>query len=79
MGMRTTVELPDELLRELKSLAARRGRSMKEIVLDAIAREVSRARGAARRGHSVKLPLVRSKQPGALRSMTNAEIEDLLD
>ncbi len=77
--MRTTIELPDPVFREMKSLAARRGSSLKEFVLRAIEKEMRAARLPGGKRLSVKLPLVRSKSPGALRSMTNAEIEDLLD
>jgi hypothetical protein len=76
--MRTTVDLPDPLFREMKSLAARQGRSMKELLVEAIESKIAKTgRRSAR--HSIKLPLIRSKNPGALRSMTNADIEDLLD
>lgn len=77
-GMRTTIDVPDPMFRELKSIAARRGTSLKELVLRAIEREVARLRRSEGKRHSVRLPLVRSKHPGALKSMTNAEIEDLL-
>lgn len=76
--MRTTVEVPDPVFRELKALAARNGSSLKELVLRAIEREIAAARRRSARRFAVKLPLVPSKHPGALRSMTNAEIEDLL-
>ena len=65
------------MFREMKALAARQGRSLKEFVLRAIERQVEEVRTEAKR-YEVQLPLVRSKRPGALRSMTNAEIEDLL-
>jgi len=65
------------MFREMKVLVARQGRSLKDFVLRAIERQVEEARGEAKR-YEVQLPLVRSKRPGALRSMTNAEIEDLL-
>ncbi len=77
--MRTTIEVPEAMFRQMKSLAARKGTSMKEFVLRAIEKEVSKERQGETRRVSVKLPLVRSSHPGALRSMTNAEIEDLLD
>jgi hypothetical protein len=77
--MRTTIELPDSTFREMKSLAARQGTSLKEFALRAMQREISRVRQGARRRFAVKLPLIPSRRPGALRSMTNAEIEDLLD
>lgn len=75
--MRTTIEVPDPMFKEIKVLAAQQGRSLKEFVVRAIERQVEEARGAAKR-YEVQLPLVRSKRPGVLRSMTNAEIEDLL-
>ena len=77
--MRTTVELPDPVFREMKALAARQGASLKEFVLRSIEKELTKARQSGRKRFSVKLPLVPSTRPGALRSMTNAEIEDLLD
>jgi hypothetical protein len=76
--VRTTVEVPDPVFREIKALAARNGSSLKELVLRAIEREIAASRRRSAKRASVKLPLVPSKRPGALRSMTNAEIEDLL-
>ncbi len=77
--MRTTIEVPNGMLREMKALAARQGRSMRQFVLRAIEKEVGKARQSQRKRFSVKLPLVRSRHPGSLRSMTNAQIDDLLD
>jgi len=77
--MRTTIDVPDPLFREMKSLAAHKGKSLREFVLRAIEREVSQTRQDRRRRFSARLPLVPSSSPGALRSMTNGEIEDLLD
>jgi len=77
--VRTTIEFPDPIFREVKALAATQGSSLKEFVLRAIEKEVARLRQNEKNRFSVQLPLVPSKQPGALRSMTNAEIEDLLD
>ena len=76
--VRTTIELPAPVLREIKILAARSGSSLKEVVLRAIEREIAVSLRRSARRVSVKLPLLPSKRPGALRSMTNAEIEDLL-
>ena len=76
--MRTTIDVPDPVLREIKVLAARSGSSLKEVVLRAIQREIEASRRRSAKRVSVELPLVPSKRPGALRSMTNAEIEDLL-
>ena len=76
--MRTTIEVPDPVFREIKSLSAQNGRSMKEFVLKAIERELAIIRRRGKKQFAVTLPLVRSKKPGSLRTMTNAEIEDLL-
>ena len=76
--MRTTIDVPDPVFRNMKSLASRKGQSLKEFVVRAIEREVSRAQHPRQARFSVQLPLVPSKRPGALRSLTNAQIEDLL-
>jgi hypothetical protein len=73
--MRTTVDLPDALFRELKATAASRGTSLKTVIRSAVETEI---RGEqAKSGRKVKFPLLTSKKPGSL-SLTNAEIEDLL-
>jgi hypothetical protein len=73
--MRTTIDLPDPLFRQVKSLAALRGSSLKEFVQDALQQAVTT--GRVQRGRKVRLPLIHSKHPGALR-LTNAEIENHL-
>lgn len=71
--MRTTVDLPDPLFRQVKSVAALRGSTLKEFIQDALQQAVTSGRRVRR--HRVTLPLIRSKHPGTLR-LTNAEIED---
>jgi hypothetical protein len=73
--MRTTVDLPDPLFRQVKSVAALRGSTLKEFIQDALHQAVTSDRRVRR--HKVRLPLIRSKHPGALR-LTNADIEDHL-
>jgi len=73
--MRTTVDLPDALFRQVKSVAALKGSTLKEFIQDALQQAVASGRGVRR--HKVRLPLIRSKHPGALR-LTNADIEDHL-
>ena len=72
--MRTTIDMPDTLFRELKAVAARRGRPLKEIVCAAVEQEIRKAERQS--GQRVKFPLLASQQPGTL-DLTNAEIEDL--
>lgn len=40
--MKTTIELPDELLREAKATAAREGKSLKEVFTNALREHLSR-------------------------------------
>jgi hypothetical protein len=72
--MRTTIDLPDPVFRELKAVAARRGTSLKEIVRKAVEEEIRKAERSS--GRRVKFPLLASREPGSL-DLTNAEIDDL--
>jgi hypothetical protein len=72
--MRTSLELPDHIFREVKALAARRGVPLKAVLQAAVENELSRKEGVE---HRVKEPLVRCKSKKPIR-LTNAEIEDLL-
>ena len=72
--MRTTIDLPDPVFRELKAVAARRGTSLKDILRKAVEEEIRKTQRGA--GRHVKFPLLASKEPGTL-DLTNAEIDDL--
>jgi hypothetical protein len=73
--MRTTVDLPDPLFRQVKSAAALRGSTLEEFIQDALQQAVA---GDTRlRRHKVRLPLIRSKHPGSMR-LSNADIENHL-
>lgn len=73
--MHTTVDLPDPLFRELKATAARRGTSLKAVILAAVEEEIRSKEGKA--GRKLKFPLLSSREPGSL-NLSNAEIDDLL-
>ena len=74
--MRTTVDLPFDLMRAAKSRAAERGESLKDLFARAIAHELGLPTG--RRGSErVVLPLVgRDAEPRV--SVINADIEAAL-
>lgn len=73
--MRTTVDIPDPVYRRLKSRAAREGSSAKELILQGVEQVLKdRPRKARRR---VKLPIIRSKQPGTLE-LDNAKIFEII-
>lgn len=73
--MRTTVDIPDELYRAVKIKAAREGVAVRQIVLRGIERELQPEKTG--RVRKLKLPLIRSSQPGTLH-LTNEDIDDLL-
>jgi hypothetical protein len=73
--MRTTVDIPEALYRELKSKAAREKRSVKEIILRSVEGEL-RSR-SKKKGRRVTLPLIKSKWPGRLE-VNNDKIYDLI-
>ena len=73
--MRTTIDIPDPIYRRLKSRAASEGTSTKELILRA-AKSV--LKGKARKSlKRVKLPIVRSKQPGTL-ALDNDKIFEII-
>ncbi len=74
--MRTTVDIPDALYRELKIRAAHEGCSVREVVLRSVRTELD-VHHSAKKNTKVKLPLVVSKRPGWLK-LTNAEIDEIL-
>lgn len=66
--MRTTVDLPDELMRAAKARAATRGESLKTLFVRAVTSEIGRPRHQGRR---VSFPLIDSDGP----TVTQAQIE----
>ncbi|MHB8502975.1 MAG: hypothetical protein ACYDHE_18795 [Candidatus Acidiferrales bacterium] len=73
--MRTTVDIPDSLYRELKSKAAREKRSVKELILRSV--EVELRQRSKKRTRRVTFPPVPSKAPGTL-DIDNAKIYELI-
>ena len=73
--MRTTVDIPDSLYRDLKSKAAGEGRSVKELILRGV--EIELQLKPTRRRRPVSLPLVRSKKPGTV-ALDNAKIFEII-
>ena len=75
MSMRTTIDIPDGMYRQIKARAAREGRSVKSLILDAVAQALSPKRTTS--GQRVTLPLIPSKHPGTMR-LDNARIYDVI-
>ncbi|MCX6597237.1 MAG: hypothetical protein NTV70_12820 [Acidobacteria bacterium] len=76
--MRTTIELPDALFRELKAQTGREGISLKEFVTEAVREKL--ADGPSRRPTvpPLALPLIPKGRFPGLQSVTNEEVERLL-
>lgn len=74
--MRTTIEIPDTLFRRAKATAAVRGTSLKDLIVEAVGKEISRP-AAAPATRCVKLPLVRLS-PGRTLDLAGFNFDDLL-
>jgi hypothetical protein len=68
--MRTTIDIPDPVYRDLKIEAAKTGTSVKALILKKV------APGTTKRGKRVTLPLIESKRPGWLK-LDNARIAEI--
>ena len=73
--MRTTIDLPDQLFREAKSLALHRGISLKEFLTEATRRALSTQLGAATKMTS---PPIARATTGRIPARTNEELASIL-
>jgi hypothetical protein len=72
--MRTTVDIPDSLYRELKGKAASEGSSVKELILRSVKNELNGRRIKQKR---ISLPIIRSKHPDKL-DLDNEKIFEII-
>ena len=72
--MRTTVDIPDEIYRDLKMKAVEERRPVRQIILRGIQRELEGVE--QRQVQKLQLPLIRSSRPGTLH-LTNEQIDEL--
>jgi hypothetical protein len=80
MMMRTTINIRDDLLSRARQVAARSGRSLGDVVDDALV--LAFARGESRERERVELPSHRGEPPGLRPGVDirrSAELWDLLD
>jgi hypothetical protein len=79
--MQTTVNLPESLYRKSETLAASRGASVEQFIIEAIAKEVEgnlhSEISCANARQEVELPVVRSQLPGTL-DLSRFDFDDLL-
>ncbi|MBZ5728356.1 MAG: ribbon-helix-helix domain-containing protein [Acidobacteriia bacterium] len=79
--MQTTVNLPDPLFQKSEALAASRGTTVEQLIVEAVRKEVQGNLGSGPSdtycGREVELPIIRSKQPGTL-DLSHFDFDDLL-
>ena len=79
--MYTTVDLPDAFYKKSEALAASRGATVEQFIIEAVAKQVQGIPEPAcsnlSGGRDVELPLIPSKQPGTL-DLSHFDFDDLL-
>ena len=78
--MRTTVDIPDPIYRELKARAAREGTSVKAIICRSVESEFRRPAAATLtkgKPKRLKFPVIKAKHPGTL-VIDNERIYDII-
>jgi hypothetical protein len=78
--MRTTIDLPDELLRQVKAKAAIDGMKLKDLITRYVEQGLRGVPPAGPLGrHRSELPVSRAATGRPLPSLTNADIQRILD
>jgi hypothetical protein len=72
--MRTTIDIPDEIYRGVRILAAERGTTVRELVLEGL--EIVKNSKQIQPQKRFEVPVIRSKRPGTLH-LTNEQIDEL--
>jgi len=79
--METTVNLPDPLYQKSEQLAASRGATVEQFIVEAVQKEVQSDLGSGASGsygdREVELPVIRSRRPGTL-DLSQFDFDDLL-
>jgi hypothetical protein len=65
--MRTTIDIPNSMFRQLKLRAASEGTTIREIVLEGVAIRLRNSSEAPKRKAGQRFPVIRSKNPGSLQ------------
>lgn len=72
--MRTTIDIPDELLKNAKRKALEEDTTLRQLVIEGLQLR-AQTPGTRQR---IEFPIIRSKNPGTLH-LTNEQIYDILD
>ncbi len=79
--MKTTIEMPDELFRKAKAIAALRGQSLKELITAAMERELASGEAVTAREPTIKDYLAKLEafaQANAVAWKTDRTAEDAI-
>ena len=74
--MRTTIDIPDDIYRELKVKAAQEGTTVRTVMLRGVRSELGQAATRPQQKR-FQVPVIRSARPGTLH-LTNERIDELL-
>lgn len=73
--MRTTLDLPDELLKQAKIAAVERGSTLRELVVESLRRALAEKAPLARK--RIKLPLEKLAADAPVRQMSLEDLKQL--
>lgn len=73
--MKATVEIPDDVLRELESLALREGVTANQVIRQLIEGHVQQQRAG---NGSAELPLIPASETGRISDVTGLQIDEIL-
>ena len=76
--MRTTLDIPDEMFRRLKTEAALRGAKLKDLLALFIEKGLAEPKPVEEHRPRSPLPMLRPRTGAVHASLSNAELEDLL-
>lgn len=76
--MRTTVDVPDDLMRQAKALAAMRGVKLKDLITDFISQGLRSGALRSPANHRSKLPALIPSAERKMMSVTNEDVEKLI-
>lgn len=77
--MRTTIDLPDQLLRRAKAAAALRGQKLKDLIASCVERGLEAPDAPMEVfGHHRPLPAFVPRTGGPIPSLSGAQVEELL-
>ncbi len=65
--MRTTIDIPDPIYREIRVRAASEGKTMRDLILDGVAMRLEGRNAVGSEKNHERFPVIRSSNPGSLK------------